>query len=158
MSAARGEHASVMTIGALSRRTGVPVKALREYEDAGLIYTMGRSPGNYRLFDETALWCVGVIGTLRALGLTLAEIRELATTPSTSGDRRNPLVRTWRGCCTRRDTALTPGSPNSSSCASASTSSRPVTAGSWPAARSTSVPTIPTSSKSTLDSPPRGRP
>jgi len=41
-----------MTIGALSRRTGVPVKALREYEDLGLIYTVGRSAGNYQLFDE----------------------------------------------------------------------------------------------------------
>lgn len=75
----RSGRSAVMTIGALARRTGVPVKALREYEDAGLIYTVGRSPGNYRLFDDTALWCVGVIGTLRALGLTLAEIRELTT-------------------------------------------------------------------------------
>jgi len=66
-----------MTIGALSRRTGVAVKALREYEDLGLIYTVGRSTGNYRLFDDEALWCVGVIGTLRGLGLTLAEIRDL---------------------------------------------------------------------------------
>ncbi|MGH3797936.1 MAG: MerR family transcriptional regulator [Pseudonocardiaceae bacterium] len=74
---ARNGRSAVMTIGALSRRTGVPVKALREYEDAGLIYTVGRSSGNYRLFDDTALWCVGTIGTLRALGLTLAEIREL---------------------------------------------------------------------------------
>lgn len=69
---------TVMTIGALSRRTGVPVKALREYEDLGLIYTVGRSAGNYRLFDEEALWCVAVIGTLRGLGLTLAEIGDLA--------------------------------------------------------------------------------
>ena len=68
----------VMTIGRLSRRTGVPVKVLREYEDLGLIYTVGRSAGNYRLFGEEALWCVGVVGRLRALGLTLAEIRELA--------------------------------------------------------------------------------
>ena len=43
-----------MTIGALSRRTGVPVKTLREYEDLGLIYTMGRSAGNYRLFEDEA--------------------------------------------------------------------------------------------------------
>jgi DNA-binding transcriptional MerR regulator len=43
-----------MTIGALSRRTGIPVKALRTYEDMGLIYTVGRSPGNYRLFDDEA--------------------------------------------------------------------------------------------------------
>lgn len=68
-----------MTIGALSRRTGVPVKLLREYEDAGLIYTAGRSAGNYRLFDDEALWCVGVITRLRAVGLTMAEIRELTT-------------------------------------------------------------------------------
>jgi DNA-binding transcriptional MerR regulator len=69
---------SVMTIGTLARRTGVPVKTLREYEDLGLIYTVGRSPGNYRLFGEEALWCVGVVGTLRGLGLTLSEIQDLA--------------------------------------------------------------------------------
>src|SRR5260370_29030202 len=67
-----------MTIGELSRRTGMPVKALREYEGLGLIYTVGRSPGNYRLFDESAFWCVGVIRSLRALGLTVAEIKEIA--------------------------------------------------------------------------------
>ncbi|HEX5403775.1 MAG TPA: MerR family transcriptional regulator [Pseudonocardiaceae bacterium] len=76
---ARNGRSAVMTIGALARRTGVPVKMLREYEDAGLIYTVGRSAGNYRLFDEEALWCVGVIGTLRALGLTLNEIRQLTS-------------------------------------------------------------------------------
>lgn len=74
----RSAQSTVMTIGALSRRTGVAVKALREYEDLGLIYTVGRSAGNYRLFDQEALWCVAVIGTLRRLGLTLAEIGDLA--------------------------------------------------------------------------------
>ncbi len=74
----RRRQSTAMTIGALSRRTGVPVKALREYEDLGLIYTVGRSAGNYRLFDDEALWCVGVIATLRGLGLTLAEIGDLA--------------------------------------------------------------------------------
>lgn len=77
---ARDGQSAVMTIGTLARRTGTPVKTLRDYEDAGLIYTVGRSPGNYRLFDDTALWCVDVIGTLRSLGLTLAEIRRLTTT------------------------------------------------------------------------------
>jgi len=65
------------TIGTLSRRTGVPVKLLREYEDAGLIYTVGRSAGNYRLFGDEALWCVAVVTELRAVGLTMAEICEL---------------------------------------------------------------------------------
>ncbi|MPZ61381.1 MAG: MerR family DNA-binding transcriptional regulator [Propionibacteriales bacterium] len=66
-----------MTIGELSRRTGVPVKQLRRYEDLGFIYTVGRTPGNYRLFDESALWCVGVVTGWRSLGLTLDEIGEL---------------------------------------------------------------------------------
>jgi MerR family copper efflux transcriptional regulator len=72
--------AVVMTIGTLSHRSGVPVKTLRSYEDMGLLYTAGRSAGNYRLFGEEALWCVGVVGGLRELGLTLQEIRDLAGT------------------------------------------------------------------------------
>ena len=66
-----------MTVGELSRRTGVPVKTLRQYADWGLVYTVGRSRSGYRLFDSEALWCVDMIGRLRALGLTLAEIRDL---------------------------------------------------------------------------------
>ena len=66
-----------MTIGELSRRTGVSVKQLRRYEDLGFIYTVGRTAGNYRLFDGSALWCVGVVKTLRSLGLTLSEVGEL---------------------------------------------------------------------------------
>lgn len=66
----------LMTVGELSRRTGVPVKTLREYTDTGLIYTAGRSPANYRLYTTDALWCVRWIGELRGLGLTVAEIRD----------------------------------------------------------------------------------
>jgi DNA-binding transcriptional MerR regulator len=66
-----------MTIGTLSRRTGVPVKTLREYEDLGFIYTVGRSAGGFRLFEDEALWCVEVVTTMRSFGLTLAELRDL---------------------------------------------------------------------------------
>ncbi|NUS14718.1 MAG: MerR family transcriptional regulator, partial [Streptomyces sp.] len=68
-----------ITVGELSRRTGVSIKALREYTDLGPICTLGRSPANYRLFTADALWRVPRIGELRSLGLTMAEIRELAT-------------------------------------------------------------------------------
>jgi MerR family copper efflux transcriptional regulator len=67
-----------MTIGELSRRTGLSIKAIREYEARGLIYTIGRSAGNYRLFDESAVWCAQVIAGLRAIGLTVKEIEGLA--------------------------------------------------------------------------------
>lgn len=73
------QAAPLMTVGELSRRTGVPVKALREYTDWGLIFTPGRSGANYRLYDDEALGCVQAIAELRGLGLTLAEIRWLAS-------------------------------------------------------------------------------
>ena len=66
----------LMTVGELSRRTGTPARALRASTDTGLVYSAGRSYAGYRLYDESALWCVTVIGELRGLGLTIAEIRE----------------------------------------------------------------------------------
>lgn len=68
----------LMTVGELSRRTGLSVKAIREYEGLGLIYSSGRSGGGYRLFDETAVWCARVVVELRSLGLTIKEIERLA--------------------------------------------------------------------------------
>lgn len=43
-------RSNAMTIGQLSRRTGVPIKILRTREDLGLLYTLGRSESYYRLF------------------------------------------------------------------------------------------------------------
>jgi MerR family transcriptional regulator, copper efflux regulator len=71
-------ESELMTVGVLSRRTGLSIKAIREYEALGLIYSAGRSEGNYRLFDETALWCARVIGEMRSVGLTIKEIKQLA--------------------------------------------------------------------------------
>jgi MerR family copper efflux transcriptional regulator len=68
----------LMSVGELARRTGMSPKAIREFEGMGLIYSAGRSEANYRLFDESAIWCVQVIGNLRALGLTIKQIRQLA--------------------------------------------------------------------------------
>ena len=67
-----------MTVGELARRTGMSAKAIREFEGLGLIYSAGRSEGNYRLFDESAIWCVQVVSSLRSLGLTIKEIQQLA--------------------------------------------------------------------------------
>lgn len=91
-----------MTVGELSRRTGVPIKNLRQYTDWGLINTIGRSPTNYRLYDTDALQCVHLIGQLRGLGLTLAEIRELIRTDTPSGPRLAQLLHESRARLTRR--------------------------------------------------------
>jgi MerR family copper efflux transcriptional regulator len=68
----------LMTVGDLARRTGMSPKAIRELEGLGLIYSAGRTESNYRLFDESAIWCVQVISNLRSLGLTIKEIQQLA--------------------------------------------------------------------------------
>jgi DNA-binding transcriptional MerR regulator len=74
----RGGEPNLMTIGELASRTGLSRKLIREFEDRGLICSAGRSEAGYRLFDQSALWCVTVIGNLRSLGLTLTEIEQLA--------------------------------------------------------------------------------
>jgi MerR family copper efflux transcriptional regulator len=78
-----------MTVGDLSRRTGLSIKAIRQYEALGLLYSAGRSEGGYRLFDESALWCAQVITTLRSLGLTIREIERLGR--GYLGDPDQPL-------------------------------------------------------------------
>jgi MerR family copper efflux transcriptional regulator len=68
----------LMTVGELAARTGMSSKAIRQFEGMGLIYSAGRSEANYRLFDQSAIWCVEVIVNLRALGLTIKQIEQLA--------------------------------------------------------------------------------
>jgi MerR family copper efflux transcriptional regulator len=68
----------LITVGELARRTGMSAKAIRQFEGLGLIYSAGRSEANYRLFDESAIWCIQVITSLRSLGLTIKEIQQLA--------------------------------------------------------------------------------
>src|SRR5260370_12925191 len=42
-------RSNALTIGQLSRRTGVPTKVLRHSDDLAFLYTLGRSESNYRL-------------------------------------------------------------------------------------------------------------
>jgi DNA-binding transcriptional MerR regulator len=65
-----------MKIGELARRSGLPVKTLRYYEDLGLLPAIGRSSGGYRLFGDASLGRLAFIRRLKTLGLNLEEIRE----------------------------------------------------------------------------------
>jgi len=75
-----------MRIGRLARRTGVSVKALRFYDSQGLLFRAGRTTANYRLFPEEAITCIESIRTLKAAGLTIRDLRELAAAHRASGD------------------------------------------------------------------------
>ncbi|WP_290057699.1 MerR family transcriptional regulator [Amycolatopsis solani] len=63
-----------MRIGELAQRTGVTTRALRFYEDQGLLAAR-RSANGYRDYDEDDLQLVKEIQTLQTVGLTLEETR-----------------------------------------------------------------------------------
>ncbi|MFJ8209042.1 MerR family transcriptional regulator [Streptomyces sp. NPDC096033] len=68
---------NLYSIGELARRTGLTVKAIRFYSDKGIVPPTGRSPAGYRLYGPQALARLGLVRTLRELGLDLATIRKV---------------------------------------------------------------------------------
>jgi MerR family copper efflux transcriptional regulator len=66
-----------MNIGELARRSGVPSTALRYYEKAGLLPESPRTHSGYRTFQPDTLPRLAFIRAAQAVGLTLAEIREV---------------------------------------------------------------------------------
>ncbi|MFF8565917.1 MerR family transcriptional regulator [Streptomyces albidoflavus] len=63
-----------MRIGELARATGASARALRHYEQAGLIFSE-RAPNSYRVYDERAVTRVRNIRYLLDAGLTLDDVR-----------------------------------------------------------------------------------
>ncbi|QXJ24223.1 MerR family transcriptional regulator [Actinomadura graeca] len=62
-----------MRIGELARRTGVSERALRYYEDQGLLRPE-RRPSGYRVYGDADVAAVRRIRTLLAAGLSTAQI------------------------------------------------------------------------------------
>jgi MerR family redox-sensitive transcriptional activator SoxR len=80
-----------LTIGALSRRSGVAASALRFYESEGLIHAT-RSASGQRRFRRDALRRIGFIRVAQQVGLRLEEIRAaLASLP----ENRTPTGEDW---------------------------------------------------------------
>ncbi|AJY47405.1 MerR family transcriptional regulator [Martelella endophytica] len=67
----------MLSIGELSRRTGVKVPTIRYYETSGLIRPAERSEGNQRRYGEDELERLAFIRHARDLGITIDAIREL---------------------------------------------------------------------------------
>jgi DNA-binding transcriptional MerR regulator len=63
-------------IGELSQRTGASLRALRYYEERGLL-APGRGPNGYREYDERAPATVARIRAMLAAGLPTALIGEI---------------------------------------------------------------------------------
>ncbi|MCX4524730.1 MULTISPECIES: MerR family transcriptional regulator [unclassified Streptomyces] len=72
-----------MRIGELAEAAGTTARALRHYEQAGLI-SSARASNGYRVYDERALVRVRNIRCLLSAGLTLDDVRVFA--PCLDGD------------------------------------------------------------------------
>ncbi|MEK2689436.1 MerR family transcriptional regulator [Bdellovibrio sp. GT3] len=66
-----------LTIGQFANSIGVSAKALRLYEDMGLLKSHVRGENGYRYYDETQLDLARRLKEFKDLGFTLAEIKAL---------------------------------------------------------------------------------
>lgn len=66
-----------LKVGELARESGKSVRAIHLYEQMGLISTVGRTEGRYRIFAESARERLEWITHLQAFGLSLTQVQEL---------------------------------------------------------------------------------
>ena len=68
-----------LKVGELADLTGKTVRALRLYEERGLLSPSLRSEGGFRLYDEVLADRVRLISSLQSVGMSLAEIADLVS-------------------------------------------------------------------------------
>ena len=83
-----------MTIGEISRLTGVTIRTLRHYDRIGLLPPATVTEAGYRLYDQSSLERLHTILLLRETGLPLERIRRLLDDPSASPERLLKLQET----------------------------------------------------------------
>jgi DNA-binding transcriptional MerR regulator len=66
-----------LLIGEMAKRCGVSRKALRLYEEAGILPAPGRTEAGYRVYGPETLTLLAFITHSRHLGLSLNEIKEI---------------------------------------------------------------------------------
>lgn len=81
------------TVGELSRLTGITVRALRHYDEIGLVAPSARTPAGYRLYDDANVVRLQQVLMLRELGVPLDEI---AAALDAAVDDRAALLRQHR--------------------------------------------------------------
>jgi len=66
-----------LTIGAVSRETGVPAKTIRFYEAEGALPAPPRTAAGYRVYSPIDVRRLRLLRNARMLGLSVAEAKEL---------------------------------------------------------------------------------
>jgi MerR family transcriptional regulator, copper efflux regulator len=87
------EHALGLKIGDLAKATGKTQRALRLYEELGLLTPGTRSEGGFRIYGPEAIARVSWIGKLQELGFTLQQIHELVAASDAVDPPRAAMAR-----------------------------------------------------------------
>jgi DNA-binding transcriptional MerR regulator len=105
-----GTDRTLMTIGQLARRSGVPVRTIRFWSDEGLLPETDRTAAGYRRYDAAAVARLDLVRTLRELGMGLDDVREVLLRRRRVGevaaahvraiDERIRALRVQRAVCT----------------------------------------------------------
>jgi MerR family mercuric resistance operon transcriptional regulator len=77
MSAITVSRGPALTIGALSKHTGVNIETIRFYERIGILPKPPRSAGGHRIYSQDQLMRLGFVRRSRELGFSLGEVRGL---------------------------------------------------------------------------------
>lgn len=78
-------YAAAVRIGELAELTGLTVKTLRFYEQAGVLEPPPRGTSGYRDYDEAVLARLRFVKAAQAAGLSLAEIRQVIAVREDTG-------------------------------------------------------------------------
>ena len=90
---ATGEGEPELAIAQACLATGLSARTVRYYEEVGLLPGVRRRKGARRVYGPDELERLRFIGRLKALGLSLAEIRELNAVYAIGGSTHAMLVR-----------------------------------------------------------------
>ncbi|MCX7543878.1 MerR family transcriptional regulator [Marinicella gelatinilytica] len=66
-----------MKIGQVSKQTNIPVQTIRYYESQELIQSLGRTEGNFRIYDNQVIDQLKFIKHCRLLDLSLGDIKRI---------------------------------------------------------------------------------
>lgn len=95
-----------MNIGAAAKRTGLPAKTIRYYEEIGLIRP-ARDGNGYRDFSETDVHKLAFLGRARSFDFSIEDCRSLLALYEDNGRASADVKRIAQGHLERIDRRLT---------------------------------------------------
>ncbi len=73
----REAETGLLQIGAAAERVGLSLRTMRHWDEVGLVQPSARSKGRFRLYSEVDIERIRIVMSMKPLGLTLEEMREL---------------------------------------------------------------------------------